>query len=78
LAEFSNWKLTELDWDILEGLETVLSVSRLFSSWTGTDVTTDSSYMSPNHVVRIHTGFVACDLEFRDVYDGMGKTRRTT
>jgi hypothetical protein len=78
LADFSHWKLLEIDWYILEGLETVLSVSRLLDPWTGAHMTTDSSRMSTKHVIRIHTGFVTCNLQFRDVYDRMGKARGTT
>lgn len=29
LGEYSGWKLSDLDWEILEGLETVLEVSHL-------------------------------------------------
>ena len=80
LEEFSDWKLLDLDWHILEGLEEVLhvSLSHLLNPWTGTHVTTDSSHMSTKHVVRIHTGFVACDLQFWDVDDRVGKTRWRT
>jgi len=78
LADFSHWKLLELDWYILEGLEMVLSVSHLLNPWTGAHVTTDSSRMSTKHVIQIHTGFVTYDLQFRDVYDRMGKTWGTT
>lgn len=78
LADFSHWKLSELDWYILEGLETVLSVSRLLDPRTGAHMTTDSSRMPTKHVIRIHTGSVACDLQFRDVHDRMGKAWGTT
>jgi hypothetical protein len=77
LADFSHRKLSELDWDILKGLKTVLSVSHLLDPWTGTYMTIGSSRMPTKHVIRIHTGFVACDLELREVYDRVGETRET-
>jgi hypothetical protein len=73
LVDDSHLKLSELDWDILEGLQAVLNVCHLLNSWTGAHAMTGSSQVSTKHVVRIHTGFVACYLEFRDVYDRMGK-----
>jgi hypothetical protein len=39
---------------------------------------TDSPLVSTKHVVRIHTSFVACNLQFRDVYDRVGETREST
>ena len=78
LPDYSHWKLSDLDWVILEGLETVLIVSHLIHPQTGAHMPTGSSQVSTIHVVRIHTSFVACDLQFRDVYDRMGKGRGTT
>jgi hypothetical protein len=35
LPEFSEWALSEADWLVLEGLETVLSVSHILThAWT--------------------------------------------
>ncbi len=50
----------------------------LLNPWTGTHMTTGSSCMSTKHVIWIHTSFVACNLQFRNVYNRMGKTQGTT
>ena len=78
MSDFSHWKLSELDWDILEGLEEVLSVSRITHGPYSFHITIGSPRVSTYHVVRIHSGFVACDVQFRVVYDRMGKTREAT
>ena len=51
MDEYSHLKLTELDWDVLDGLQTVLHVSHLLNQWAGTHVTTDSSPISTTNVV---------------------------
>lgn len=51
LHNFSHWKLLGLDWYILEGLETVLSVSHRLNPWIGTHVMTDSPCISTKHVI---------------------------
>lgn len=43
LSEFAHFKLSEYDWYVLEGLETVLSVSHLINPRTGAHIRTDSS-----------------------------------
>lgn len=43
LSEFAHWKLSDYDWYVLKGLETVLNLSHLINSWTSTHITTDSS-----------------------------------
>lgn len=42
------------------------------------DWATDTSRMPTKHVIQIHTGSVACNLQFRDVHDRVGETWGTT
>lgn len=59
LTEYSNWKLSELDWEILEGLEAVLSVSSLLDAGRILIAMTGPSQFSTMHVVRSNAGLVA-------------------
>jgi hypothetical protein len=56
----AKWKLTDLDWDILDGVEAVLRVrSFLDAGRTLTIVMTGTSHFSTKHVVRGNTGLIA-------------------
>lgn len=59
LTECSKSKLSELDWEILEGLEAVLSVSPLLDAGRILIAMTGPSHFSTKHVVRSNTGLVA-------------------
>jgi hypothetical protein len=59
LTEYSKWKLSDLDWEILEGLEAVLSVSSLLDAGRILIAMTGPSQLSTKHVVRGNTGLVA-------------------
>lgn len=66
LPEFSDCKLTPLDWDILEGLQIVLTVSDTLTVylWTRIDLrTTESSQVPTKHVIRVHPSIVAGNLQ---------------
>lgn len=77
-AEFAHYKLLEIDWEVMEGLETVLMVSRLLDLGQALIVTTDSSYFSAKYVGRVDAGLIARDCTFRDAYDRMGEPWETT
>lgn len=36
LGKFSGYKLSGIDWEVLEGLQLVLEVSHLLNPWTST------------------------------------------
>ncbi len=52
MADQAKWKLSDLDWDILDRVEAILQVSSfLDAGWMLTIVITDPSHFSTKHVV---------------------------
>lgn len=64
LADFSCHKLSDLDWEILEGLEAVLMVSRLHKPRQALITFAGSSHFSAKSVVRVNANLVACNCHF--------------
>jgi hypothetical protein len=78
LTDFSHCKLSELDWEILEGLEAVLRVSRLLDLGQALIALAGFSRFSAKYVDRDNANLIVCHRHFRDVHDRVGKTRFTT
>jgi hypothetical protein len=61
MADQAKWKLSDLDWDILDGVEAVLRVSSFLDAGQMlTIVMTDPSHFSTKHVIRGNTSLIAC------------------
>jgi hypothetical protein len=59
LPEFSHCKLSELDWEILEGLEAVLTVSRLLELGQALISFAGSSRFSAKSIIRVNADLIA-------------------
>jgi hypothetical protein len=59
LADYSKFKLSDLDWEVLEGLEAVLRVSSLLDAGRTLIAMPGPSHLSTKHVVRGNTGLIA-------------------
>src|SRR5260221_1036655 len=72
-----EYRLTDLDWELLDALYAVLAVSFYPDSDTS-DVhstrCTGASYGSANHVSRIDASALRSCSIFRNLHDPMGKT----
>ena len=81
LQESIHLKLSELDWEILEGLEEVLAVSHQHPGLgTGTHfiALAGSSRIPAVDVVRVNADLIACYRALRDVHERMGTTQEMT
>ena len=81
LQESIHLKLSELDWEILEGLEEVLAVSHQHPGLgTGTHfiALAGSSCVPAVDVVRVNADLIACHRALQDVHEQMGTTQETT
>ncbi|KAN0103884.1 Ribonuclease H-like domain containing protein [Russula decolorans] len=73
----TEYKLTDLDWELLDALYAVLAVSfypNSDSSAVRSTRCTGSSYGSANHVGRIDASALRSCSVFRNLHDPMGKT----
>jgi hypothetical protein len=73
----TEYKLTDLDWELLDALYAVLAVSfypNSDSSAVRSTRCTGSSYGSANHVGRIDASALRSCSVFRNLHDLMGKT----
>jgi hypothetical protein len=73
----TEYKLTDLDWELLDALYAVLAVSfypNSDSSAVRSTRCTGSSYGSANHVGRIDASALRSCSIFRNLHDPMGKT----
>jgi hypothetical protein len=65
LVDFAHYKLLELDWEILEGLEEVLTVThRLLKPAQALITSAGSSHFSAKSILQVNANLIMCHRDF--------------